>query len=262
MDNSSIYFFPSYDGIVSQLHQINAIYSFAKSYNRSIVVTPFISQHYESLGNLYLCDYFIFPNGIKCTVRTPVWIIRSKTCVTSQFNPYYKPFSNSNINPNLKSVTDVENHFKFVRDINYNTVECIAGSFYTYPKDDSYSLQASFSQQIQFHYKYLNLYNLTKQILNYSDDINNKNFIVIHWRSHDELKRDCQFNPPNSNPMKTSFHCLSPYSFLQYVENIKIKFIIEKQMKIYIASQEKSSYIIKKLMDEGEYNDLMINLPL
>jgi hypothetical protein len=76
---------PSEEGLISQYLRVTGFLEKAKEHNRSLVLFPFVSHHYQDIshsvlttgGRIHLCDIFYFPyNLVTCyhTGNTPATI--------------------------------------------------------------------------------------------------------------------------------------------------------------------------------------------
>jgi hypothetical protein len=77
---SPIYYLSTNEGLISHFRQLEILWNFAESVNRSIVAVKFYSHHYRHVP-VSICDIFVLPSSISCSMADNRTIIEEKQCV-------------------------------------------------------------------------------------------------------------------------------------------------------------------------------------
>jgi hypothetical protein len=207
--------------------------------------TPQICTHFLNVGEIRLCDYFVFPDQIDCTYGSHNWIAHTKDCVVVGDK---EGWSTNRKDLGLKPNTSL------VAKPDFSKVACIAGAIaYTYKPTD---LIEHIFHHTTFQDKYMQYYYFAMDILNY--EYSPSNYVVVHWRRGDQLHERCT----NSIQM-LQYHCYNVTNFIDFVSNtLQLQNITTKN--IYIATNERNHQILNILTIKGykTIQDLLLYMGL
>lgn len=216
-------------GIFSQLLQIKIILSIAASSNRTALVTPILTEHFNNT-RINVCDVFILPT------------LPYLKCVDEVYVHDYK---------NLHCMNGV-NASTLLSD---DYLVCVKGPLPLLGKfrnaREAVVSAANLPPALKLSHRFDKLIEQVKHQMNIGPDRNDKAYTVVHWRRGDQLNTRCKENKDNS------VNCENSTSLVEYVRSYS------NDSLVYVATNEhpgSKEYLTLKEANFTVFADTNINV--